>query len=528
MSDVTPTGSFEAVGPPTTDAPVSRRRSVIAGVAALVVVLLGGGAYATYSFLDGGGAQPDSVLPSSTLAVLSVDLDPSAGQKIAAIKAIRKFPALKKSLGLQADDDLRRFAFDKIIDQGHCGSLDFEHDVKPWLGKRAALAAVDLGESHPSPVIALQISDQERAKKGFQALADCTDAQDLGFVVGGDYLVASDSTAHAQAVLDRGRDKPLADDATYRKWTGATGDAGVMSFYVGASAAQYGERLLDDLDNNLFSSNGGGFSFADGGVSSSEPLAGARSALKDFRGLGGTVRFGGGGMELSVAGGGLTKLRGMSAVGPAMDDLPSDTAVALGFGGGQDFARQLLDLFGSVAGAQDQTGLDLPDDLQTLLGNAVTLSLGGDAPHSLADLSGPEALPAGLVLHGDAEKIRAVIAKVEDHLGLHLADVPIAVQDSGDRVALSTGGYGDELLKAGKLGTRAGFRDAVPQAEKAVAVLYVDFDSPWRDAVARELTSEGGRSAAEFDENTKPLRSLGLSSWQDGDAFHALLKVTTD
>jgi hypothetical protein len=526
-----PLESFETVGPPAAGGGGSRRRGVIVGVAALVAVLLGGGAFAAYSFLDGGGAQPEEVLPASTLAVLSVDLDPSASQKIAAIRSIRKFPALKKSLGLQADDDLRKFAFDKIVEGGHCGRIDFEHDVKPWLGKRAALAAVDLGEKDPSPVVALQISDKQKAQDGFQALVDCTKPQDFGFAVGDDYLVASDSAAHARAVLDQGQRKPLADDATYRKWTDAAGDAGVLSFYVGPGAARYGERLFDDLDSNLLGSGVGGFSFDESGGSSSGPGAGAKAALKDFGGLGGTVRFSGGGMELSIAGGGIKRFAGLSTVGPEIGDLPADTAIALGFGGGKDFAKQLLDQLGTlddVASAEDQTGLDLPDDLQTLLGGAVTLSLGGDAPHSLGDLSGPEELPAGLVLHGDAEKIKAVITKVEDHLGLQLSDVPIAVQDSGDKVALSTGGYGDELLKKGDLGARAGFRDAVPQADKAVAILYVDFNSPWRDALARELSGEGDSSASEFDDNTAPLRSLGLSTWQDGDEFHGLLKITTD
>jgi hypothetical protein len=236
-------------------------------------------------------------------------------------------------------------------------------------------------------------------------------------------------------------------------------------------------------------------------------------------------------MELSVVGGGLSQLKGVSAVGPAMQQLPSDTAIALGFGAGKDFAKQLVDLFGigqDLAGAKAQTGLDLPEDLQTLLGNAVTLSLGGDAPRSVADISGPDQVPAGLVLHGDPDKIKAIIAKVEDHLGMQPSDVPVAVDAAGDKVALSMGGYGDALLKKGGLGSLAGFRDVVPEADRAAAVLYVDFDSPWRDALARELTSEGGRSAAEFDENTVPLRSLGASSWQDGDTFHGLLKVTTD
>ena len=131
--------------------------------------------------------------------------------------------------------------------------------------------------------------------------------------------------------------------------------------------------------------------------------------------------------------------------------------------------------------------------------------------------------------HGDTAKIKAIISTLEDHLGFKLSDVPIAVQDSGDKVALSTGGYGSTLLKNGDLGSKGGFRDAVPQADKASAVLYVDFDSPWRTLLVQAVTDgEGGRQAAELQDNTEPLRSLGLSAWQDGSVTHGLLKITTD
>jgi hypothetical protein len=232
-----------------------------------------------------------------------------------------------------------------------------------------------------------------------------------------------------------------------------------------------------------------------------------------------------------VAGGGVDQLQGLATIGPDVSDLPADTAAAVGFGVGKDYAQQLVEAFTGLADLttlEDRTGLHLPDDLQTLLGSGVTLSLGGHAPHSLSDISGPEDVPAGVVLHGDPDQIQAVIAKVEQHLGMQLSDIPMDVQGSGHKLAISTGGYGPELLKDGTLGSVSGFRDAVPEAGKAGAILYVDFDSAWRDAVARELTKEGGTSEADFDANTKPLHTLGLSSWLDGDTFHGLLKVTTD
>src|SRR5690348_13237844 len=158
-------------------APTGRNRAVvITVVAALVVAVLGGGAWAAYSFLSGAGPRPEEALPTSTVAVASIDLDPSAGQKIAAIKTIRKFPSLKKALGLRADDDLRKFIFDKATESGDCSGLSFDKSVKPWVGKRAAFGAVDLGGDTPAPVIALQITDRDKARTGFSRIAGCAGA----------------------------------------------------------------------------------------------------------------------------------------------------------------------------------------------------------------------------------------------------------------------------------------------------------------------------------------------------------------
>jgi hypothetical protein len=539
MSDDQP----EILGPPGPNER-NRRTAVIAAVTVAVVAALGGGAYAAYSFLNGGGPQPADVLPSSTVAVVSVDLDPSASQKIAAIKSIRKFPTLKKVLGLQADDDLRKYVFDKVTEAGDCAGLDFDSDVKPWLGKRAAFAGVDLGGSAPAPVIALQISDPQKAKAGFDAIVKCADPEDFAFVVGDDYLIASDTADHARTILAKGADDPLADDAAYQKWTGEAGDAGVLNFYVSKRAAGYAENLLDDFGSGFADSLsgeassddlGGSFVDEDFGGDAPDPLASARDALKGFKGLGGTVRFAGGGMELSVAAGGVQQLSGLASVGKEFGQLPSDTAAALGFGVSDDYAAAVVEQLGPdsdemVSEAEKETGLDFPDDLQTLLGRAVILSLGGDAPASLDDIQGIDDVPVGLLIHGDADKIKDLVAKAEDNLGVHLSDIPVVLEGSGDKVAIATSeDYARDLLKSGSLGSEDAYRDAVPKADDAAGIFYVDFDSAWRKAVVDAVSQEEGRSSGdELDANLAPLRSLGVSSWQDGDVSHALVKLATD
>ena len=529
----------ETVGPESPERG-ARRGGVIAVVAAAVVAVLAGGAYAAYSYLDGGGPQPADVLPASTVAVVSVDLDPSAGQKIAAIKSIRRFPTLKKSLGLEADDDLREYVFDKLTAGGEC-SQDFDKDVKPWLGKRAAFAGVDLGGSSPVPVIALQITDPAKARNGFDSIVRCLDPEDFAFVVGDDYLIASDSAEHAQQVLDGGKDKPLADDASYQKWTDEAGDAGVLNFWVGKRAAGYAEDLLDEFSGGftegLLGGTGGGDdeSFAEEDFDGSpDPLQSAKDALDGFQGLGGTVRFAGGGMELSIAGGGIERISDLATVGKQFGELPADTALALGFGVTDDYAERTIDELGGdgdfVAEAEQETGLDLPEDLQTLLGKAVIVSVGGDAPASLDQLEDVDDIPAGIVIHGDADRIKEIIATAEDNLGMHLSDIPLVVEGSDDKLAIATSsGYAQDLLESGDLGAADGFRDAVPDADSAAGILFLDFDSEWTDTFASTVESEeGAGSGDEVRDNIAPLRTVGFSTWVDGEVSHALLKVTTN
>ena len=94
------------------------KRGLVIGGVVVAVAVAGGAAWAATSFL-GQGAQPAEALPAGTLGYASVDLDPSGGQKIEALKVLRKFPALEKELDLGSGDDLRKKLFEEI-----CASKD--------------------------------------------------------------------------------------------------------------------------------------------------------------------------------------------------------------------------------------------------------------------------------------------------------------------------------------------------------------------------------------------------------------------
>ena len=64
------------------------------------------------------------------------------------------------------------------------------------------------------------------------------------------------------------------------------------------------------------------------------------------------------------------------------------------------------------------------------------------------------------------------------------------------KVALaSNADYADQLLGTGSLSEDEGFKDAVPHAEDASAIAYVDFDGSWGKAVLKTIRDEGGKDA---------------------------------
>ena len=226
--------------------PRPKNRGLLAIVASvLAVVLIAGGGYAAWQFLAGGGPRPAEVLPASTFAVVTIDLNPSGGQKVEAIKTLRKFPSWKERTGLTPDSDVIKVIFDEATKDGPCKSLDYERDVKPWIGNRAAFGGVQLGDDKPAPLLALQITDRENAKPGFAALVKCSGANKddgFGWTVTDDYIIASDSTPHAEAIVSAGKKSPLSEDADFQKWTEEAGGPGILNAYVGRKSL----KILSD------------------------------------------------------------------------------------------------------------------------------------------------------------------------------------------------------------------------------------------------------------------------------------------
>lgn len=534
--------------------PAGRRTAVLAATALGVTAALTVGGWGVLQLMSTGGSPAEAV-PATAVGYVSLDLDPSAAQKIEAIQMLQKFPGLKEQLDLDARDDVRRYVFEKIQEDAGCSEIDYARDIEPWLGDRMALAAVPDSDQPVAPVFVLQVSDQQAASAGVAALEKCGDAEKpAGVSFVGDYMLLTEDQDDASAFAVAAESAPLADDAHFEEWMDRLGEPGIITAYASANApdvvfsamAAEAPHQPDTL--------------AEGDLECKSPCPGVsadlpgfdeyfdlmRKQYRNFEGMAGAVRFDDGGVEAELVTRGMdpTGALATGTTGPSLGDLPESTALAFGFGVPDTLVQDYLDMvdgfFGAGPGsagvpsldemlveAEAQTGLQLPEDIQTLLGDGVTISVDAGADlKALAESPEPPDVPVALRIDGDPAKIRPVLDKLLAAAGPG-ADL-LVVESTVDAVVLGLQQrYVDTLVAGGSLGEVPSFERVVPEAERASSAFYVNFDAGngWAEELGR-MVSDGN---SEVTENLAPLDALGMSGWTDDEGVqHGLFALTTD
>lgn len=495
------TQSLDVLGAPE---PVRRPRSsraqvLVTGAAALSVFVTGV-AYAGYSALAPSGHAPEEAMPSGTVAFAKVDLDPSAGQKVAVYRLSRRFPQTHVRSDRSVKDDLLADVFRAAGDE-----VDYARDVKPWIGDRAGIGAVSYdGAAHP--LIAVQFHDRDAAKKGVQHLVDVDTADDLHYAFSdvSDYLLLSD----AQGVVDSAAraSRHLADDSAYRT----------------AVDALHGDQIV-----TAWADLGKAFALVPKDALGDNPLFDVKDLKVEGRYVLG-LHAEDDALELDVREtGASTGIGSLDAVrvgrGSGSDlvqTFPADALAAISTTGlGDSLARtfdQLRPTISDLGGAQvlhdvAAAGISLPGDLRTVLGDEVAGYLAGDEDSPTAVLH---------VRTAKTAQARAVLSKALDLLARESGGTvtPRALDEFFRPVP---GGYllgvPHEALTSSVpsrgLGTTAAFRQALPDAKGAPFVLYVDLQR-LRKAFAVD-------SAA-----LSKLEALGVTARSQGDTTVLKARLT--
>ena len=489
-----------------------RGRTIALFGGVLAIVAVGAGGAVVFNQVSGGGAQPESVMPSTTIAFAKVDLDPAAGQKLDAIRFVRKFPDAEGKV--KDDSDLREVIIKGLQEDGDLKGVDYAKDIEPWLGQRIGVGAIPGKDAsaEPTVIVALAVTDKGKAE---QSLPKVATAMKGACQVLEEFAVCTDTKDKLAGIVSTTEKGTLADSANFSKDMADLGEDGVAAAWFDAGKA-----------NELLGAAPGGLLGAIPGS-----LVGTTPAAANGVGKGRVamaLRFDGPHLELAGhTNGGTTSFAGKESA-TSIEALPKGTlaAVTIANAGEQLKAGwpELEKTFKTLAGeqefadglaeAEDTLGITLPDDLYAALGSQFSLAFGGVADGGDVKVA--------VVSNGD----KAVLQKLADGAGSQMGvvgsngDGGLTLKSAGARTVISLAdGYADEITSGSGLGDTAGFKAAVKDADKAQVVGYVD--------IAGLLTSFKDDVPADEAKNLGALSAFGFSVTGDGGSSDFSMRLTT-
>jgi hypothetical protein len=465
------------------------RRNLVIGATVTGAVVLGGVGFAAASYLSGGGAQPQDVLPADTLGFVSLDMDPAAGQKLGLLSLMDKFP----DVTTEGDADFRGELLDPLLDE-IAGGLYYPADVRPWLGDRMAVAAVPAEDSEVgvAPVLVLAVDDEDLMTEN---LDDAQVQVEFGYAMRDGFVVLTDSQERADDLV--AAERTLADDGDYAGDRKALGGDQIALAWADMSALEQIAAATTPAPPESFS--GGLFG---GGQPSGRVIAGVHVAddALEMVGLAFSVS------DVPVPDGEPTRL---------VQDLPEDTVVAFGMSELGDYtvkAWDQLEKAGDMAEIEQveaELGIELPDDLRAIFGTDLAVALFGD-------LQQPEV--GARVATDDPDKASRVLESV---LSDPQFDVPAVYSDvDGGYVVAGEQETLDALSAGGALGATPKFRDAVADADDAGLIGYLDLE-----AVVQQVIDQGGEDGDEAAKFTAA-KALGFSMTTTDEGVRFVVRLT--
>ena len=499
-----------------------RSAFLIAG--ALALVLVAGAVIVAVRLLGGGGTQPAAVVPDDAIAYVGIDLDPPAGQKIEAYRFLRAFPELRERAP-EEQEDLRQFLIDLVLEEETDCKLTWQDDFEPWLGQRAALI-VRPGKDEPQILAAIQAGDEEAARTAFAAFDKCDGAEGTTGVAFSDgYAILAETQKEADAAVAKASSGALETLPSFQALTERAGQDGVIEAWFG-----------NDLIQEFFDSAGLG-------LSSEE-----RKTFDEIYGgeLDGalTVRFADAGLEAVAAvrsGKGATSAPSKAIT---LADMPATTALALAFGVNDSYQETLEETLKNLAEfagpgpggdplkqLERETGLKLPEDIATLVGNEFGLALREDVISTTTDQfenGGPMDIPSppfALITDTPESDVQAVLDKLAPLIA------PLQIGTASGSIGTAYGPdqqWNDELAAGGggqRLGDLPEFGSVLPDIEGAEIAFFLNFNGQLADDFRKELSR---KEAKEFDDVVGPMSAFGITGVTEDDVQVVRMRLGTD
>ena len=486
------------------------------GAAAAVVVIVGltvGGVWAIKT-AGGGGAQPEDVLPANAIAFTKLDLNPSAGQKVAAYRLASKFPKVKDKVTSE-DTSIKESIFGSIFTGPTSKSgfgLDYKEDVEAWLGDRIGIGVFpDMdGDLEPEVGVAVAVTDQDAARvaldkaivnaaKKVPALLSPKSAppapkmpaavspKTTGYAFTDGFVILSDTTAHATALAQAGKGRTLAG-STYAEDVKKVGSEQIGVAWADI-AAVYKAIPTDQLSQPPLALNRSLMGGNDLKNVSGRVVMGLHADPSFLEVTGKAIDLKG--VDLPVKGGAGTAL---------LASFPADVLGAASITG---LGKELAALYTSftvkddslrIKSTLDQMGISSAKQIETLLGAETGLMVFG---------AGPTIFDVGLVYRTRSSDSDAALVIARRALRA-------SPTGNGARTAKVTGpdgivvGTGPAILgqSGSTLGATEAFRQVVPDAANADFAAYVNL------AQGIPLLNQD----PQYQASVKPLDALGMTA----------------
>jgi hypothetical protein len=486
------TGQYPPNGVPgAVAAPPKKKLLLPILIGALALLLIGGGvAFAGVTlgwFGGGGGKQPYEVMPGTTIAYLQMDLNPTADQKLAALSFFKELPELKDANANSVD--VKKVIWNAIADANDTKGIEYEADLKPWVGDRIGIGALPKSDGDSVGVLAVQVTNEAAAKDKLPAVLTKSDS-DLKLVTVKDgYAILTDSDT-VDTVTTALKGDTLAKNATFSADLKALGN-------TGWSAGWFDIKATAESSNSSTS------------VDTANLKGRATYAL----------RFSGNTLELtgSVIGAD-PKAVPASNGGTDLGDLPAETGMAASVQGGADWVNANWDLIESAMGSSYYTKNLTQEDLTAALGKQATVAMSNSTLKSYADSSYANSLPEiGFKVNtSNPTRLKAMVQGSYSSSTMKIAQ-------NGDTVSMA---YTDAYLAklsvntGDKLSGSAKFNAVVPDYSKASIAAYLDLSSL---SGAWSKTSSVDSDYVDF---LKALSAVGLSVRPTNDGATWSLRVS--
>ena len=526
----------------------SRRGLVVASAAVASVLVLGGVSFGAYSLLSADSDQPAGAIPANAVAYARIDLDPSAGQKVNLFNLLDRFPEFAEETGISSDTaDLRKLVVEEMLKDSGC-DLTYKDDFEPWVGDRAGFAAVPVGDT-ATPVISIQVEDEAAAEKAVEAIEQCGVRGDGMFGDSGDemsmseedfaeesayssdltiegetessdepgvdfangYMVLTEKK-HLSTVMDGLADESLSDNEKFQDDMGTLGEQGVVSYWMDID----GLREIPDFAAEIKEEEAGG-------------------VYDGFHSAFGALRAGDDYIEVFNS---ARTDKELTDERTPVGELPESTMVAASLAGGGDVVNRywadVEDFLDTASGGyaedglqsfEDESGLSMPDDLITLFGDSVTMSMTGDGldPETVNGQD-PAQFDFGARFVTDKQALESLVTQLEQLAAEQGTEFDLITSETDDGlVVASNQDYADEVADGGNLGDSDTFRTAVPNADDSLGVLYVDLNKVHE--VAMRFEDEGSDETVRYLE---PMEAFGFSVVQEDGHVDTVLRVTFD